>query len=60
MTPVPVLEVPSEPSGPDVPIDPPLEAPGDPGVEGPVETPGPEPAPGSPDPVPEDPEGPLL
>ena len=32
----------------------------DPGVEGPIETPAPEPAPGSPDPGPDDPEGPLL
>jgi hypothetical protein len=39
MTSTIVLEVPSEPAGPEVPIDPPLEDPGGPAIDNPIENP---------------------
>jgi hypothetical protein len=49
-----VLEVPSEPATPEVPIDPPLEDPGGPAIDNPVENPVDDPpgAPMPPDSVP--------
>ncbi len=39
MTQATVLEVPSEPPGPEVPIDPPVEDPGGPAIDNPIENP---------------------
>jgi hypothetical protein len=49
MTSPTVLEVPADPAGPDVPIDPPREDPGGPQIDNPVESPADDPG-GSPPP----------
>ena len=55
MTSLGVLEVPSEPATPEIPIDPPLEDPGGPQIDNPVENPVDDPpgAPMPPDSVPD-------